>query len=257
MIIFCVMLAAQLIFNFRDQLRYFQTTPERIYGKPLRLLGWYRVPSLSTRQFYFTGITLIVSLLSIAAGLAPRFFILVALLCHCFYFNQITSLAYVQRKVSLSLIVLLILLFSPALDQPLNQPAPLWPLVLTKIALAQMYFSAGLQKLRRTGWRWCDGRSLQAYLVEHQMWGEMKGALRLARSASLCRILSTLVLFFELTFILIIFFPQLSYFYVAWGIIFHAGTVATMRINYLKYLSPVYMVFLTDPAFQLLKALSA
>jgi hypothetical protein len=257
LLLFCGALAAQIAIHFREQLRYVQTAPERIYGPPPRLLGWLRAPSLSPRQFALAGIILIVSLLGSAAGLAPRFFLALALVCHALYFTQIASLAYVQRKANLSLIVLLILLFAPALHQPLSQPAPAWPLLLVQLALAQMYFSAGWQKLRRAGGRWCGGRSLQAYLVEHYLWGDMNGALRLARSLRLCRILSALVLLFELTFILIVVFPAAVYVYALAGLAFHAGAAAAMRISYLKYLGPVYLVFATDPALRLWQALSA
>jgi hypothetical protein len=140
--------------------------------------------------------------------------LVLALVCYVLYFNPITSLAYVQRKASLAWIVLLILLVSPALDRPLGAPAPAWPIVLTKIALAQMYLSAGIQKLRQTGWRWCDGRSLQTYLVAHYLWGDMTWAFRLASSATACRILSICVLAFELTFGLIVIFPGLTWWYV-------------------------------------------
>ena len=252
LVLFCLLLAAQLILNFQDQLDYLRTNPERIYGRPAGLFGRYRGPSLSPRQFNLVAVALIASLFGIAAGVAPRLSVLIALVCQFFYFNQIASLAYIQRKVNLIAIVLLIMLFSPGIDQPFDQPVPSWPLVLVKAALAQMYCSAGLQKLRRTGWQWCQGESLQTYLVEHYLWGDMKNALRLGRSLQLCRILSVLVLIFELTFVLIIPFPSLSAFYAIGGVIFHASTSAMMRINYLKYLSPVYMVFIAEPTLRLL-----
>ncbi|HKX28056.1 MAG TPA: hypothetical protein VJ302_10210 [Blastocatellia bacterium] len=252
LILFCLTLAAQLIINFQDQLDYLRTDPERVYGRSSGLFGWYRGPSLSPRQFYLVAVALIVSLFGIAASLAPRFFLLIALICQFLYFNQIASLAYIQRKVNLVSIVLLIMLFSPGIDQPFDQLVPSWPMVLVKIALAQMYCSAGLQKLRRGGWQWCDGESLQTYLVEHYLWGDMKNALRLGRSLRLCRILSILVLIFELTFVLIIPFQNLACLYAIGGVIFHASTSAVMRIDYLKYLSPVYMVFIAEPVLRLL-----
>ena len=129
--------------------------------------------------------------------------------------------------------------------------APLWPLILIKCAIALMYFSAGIQKLRRSGLKWCEGKSLQAYLLEHYLWGDTNSALQLARQPSVCMVLSSMLLLFELTFWLVLVFPWLTIVYVSAGIAFHLGTLLTMRINYLKYLSPVYMVFAIDVARQL------
>lgn len=249
LILFCVTLAGQVLLNFRDQLAYFQTAPMRVYGEPLLVLGRYKLPTPSTRQFRGAGIGLILSLLCATVGWYPQLFLLLALSCYFVYFRPILSLAYVQRKTNLIPLVLVILLFSPAVAQPLNQAAPLWPLVLIKIALVQMYLSAGLQKLRHAGWQWCDGKSLQAYLFEHYLWGDTKAAWWLAQQPRLCQILSSGALLFELTFVLVLVFPALTIAYVLAGLLFHAGTGVTMRIHYLKYLSPVYLVFATELAF--------
>ena len=251
LILFCVTLATQILFSFAKQLRYFKTEPARIYGPPPRLLGRFSLPSLTVPHFALLGIVLSLSLLAAALNFAPRVFLLLALASYFLYFNPIISLAFVQRKTNLVPIVLLSLLFAPAISQPLGQPAPVWPLILIKLAIAQMYLSAGIQKLRRAGLGWCNGRSLRAYLVEHYLWGDTAKALMLARQPRTCMALSALLLFFELTFWVILLYPQLALPYVITGVAFHLGTALTMRINYLKYLSPIYLVFLGDIAAQL------
>ena len=256
LILFCVALAVQLLLGLRQQLRYFQTEPARIYGPPPRLLGVFALPSLTTVQFQILGMMFILSLLCAALNLAPRLSLLLALPCYFLYFNPIMSLAYVQRKTNLIPIVLLVLLFAPAIGGPLTQAGALWPLSLIKIAVVQMYFSAAAQKLRHTGLRWCNGESLRAYLIEHYLWGDTTHALKLARLPRVCAVLSSGILVFEMTFWLVLLWPQLTLPYVVGGIVFHLGTALTMRINYLKYLSPVYMVFIFDIASQLRKAWS-
>ena len=169
-----------------------------------------------------------------------------ALIAYFFYFNPIMSLAYIQRKTNLIPLVLLILLLSPGLSQPLTQPTPIWPLWLVKAALAQIYLSAGVQKLRRSGWQWSDGNSLQAYLVEHYLWGDTPAAWWLAQRLWLCRWISRLTLIFEVSFGLILVFPALTPLYVVGGLLFHLATGLTMRIHYLIYLGPVYLVFLAE-----------
>jgi hypothetical protein len=253
LILFCVTLAAQLLLAFSTQLRYFKTQPARVYGAPPRLLGRFALPMLTEAQFVLLGAVMVMSLLMAALNFWPRVFLLLALLCYFFYFNPIMSLAYVQRKTNLVPVALVVLLFAPAIAAPLKNVAPSWPVFVIKIAVAQIYLSAGLQKLRHAGWQWSNGKSLQAYLIEHYLWGDTPHALALARRPRLCMVLSSFLLFFELTFWVILFWPQLTLPYVAAGIFFHVGTAVTMRINYLKYLSPVYLVFLVDIALQLKK----
>jgi hypothetical protein len=251
LILFCLTLALQTLVNFRKQFRYFKTSPHRIYGKPIRLLGKFQLPALSDFQFILLGFLFSISLLLAAINIFPRFFIFLALLSYFPYFNSIMSLSFIQRKTNLIPIVLFVLLFAPSINGTLDNNTPQFPIILIKIAIAQMYFSAGLQKLRRTGLRWCNGESLQAYLIDHYLWGDTKLALILAKRKNLCMILSMLLLSFELTFWIIIPLPQLTYFYVAAALSFHLGTRLSMRINYLKYLTPVYMIFFTDLAFKL------
>jgi hypothetical protein len=253
LILFCLALAIQVLFSLRQQLRYFKTRPSRIYGMPPRLFGLVQLPALTEWQFHLSGIVFALSLILAALGLWPRVFIFVALLCYFPYFNSIMSLAYIQRKTNLLPFVLLVLLVTPSSSMALAQPAPVWPIALIKIALAQMYFSAGLQKLRLAGFKWCDGRSLQAYLVEHYLWGDMGRAWALAQRPRLCVALSCLLLLFELTFWIVLVVPVLNLPYAVAGLVFHLGAALTMRINYLKYLGPVYMVFVTGIAFDLLE----
>ena len=119
LILFCVVLALQLLLAFGKQLRYFKSEPWRIYGPSAPLLGKYRLPSLTALQFALLGGVLVASLLTAALNLAPRGFILLALLCYFLYFNPIMSLAYIQRKTNLVPIVLLALIFAPAVGAPL------------------------------------------------------------------------------------------------------------------------------------------
>ena len=252
LILFCTALALQLLRHWRAQAAFFQTQPVHLYGPPPVLLGRWPMPALSEKQFLLAGGALLTGLLGALLGRATRFWLLLALLGALFYFSQILGLAWVQRKVSLLPLVLLVLLVAPGSDLALRDAAPAWPLWLIKLCLAQMYFSAGLEKLRHTGWAWADGTSLQAYLVEHHLWGDTPQALWLAQRLWLCRVLSVLTLAFELSFWLLLLWPMLRWLYAPAGLLFHLGTALTMRIHYLRYLGPVYLVFATDAAFALL-----
>jgi uncharacterized membrane protein YphA (DoxX/SURF4 family) len=253
--LFCSMLAIQLIVNFKAQLRYFKTQPYIIYGKPVKLLAKFQIPAVNETWFVFFGIVLILCLITAAIGFCPQLFLLIALLCYFPYFSSIISLADIQRKTNLIPLVLLVLMVSPSLNHSLYQPSTRWEIVLIKISIAQMYFSAGLQKLGHSFRNWCNGKSLQAFLFENYLWSDRKIGFKLAQNQQLCAILSTLTLFFELTFGIIVLVPGLTFYYVAAAVLFHLGTLIAMRINYLKYMLPVYMVFLPGVAFWIMDKL--
>jgi hypothetical protein len=250
--LFCAVFAVQLALNFSEQYQYFLTRPEKIYGGPPKLLGILRIPPPGRVLFLFSGGILLISLCAVTAGVFPRFFVLIALLCYFFYFMPIMSLAHIQRKTNLLPLVLLIFLISPSTGRPIHAPGTAWELTLVKVAIAQLYFSAGLQKVRNSGLNWINGKTLQAYLLENYLWSDQKAGLQLALKPQLCMLASILVLFFELSFWIIIPVPALTPVYVTGAVLFHIGTLVAMRINYLKYLLPVYTVFLTNIVFKLL-----
>ena len=247
--LFCAVFAIQLLFGFAQQLRYFNTQPARIYGQPLKLLGFIQLPAISKNMFIIFGGVLLFSLICVVLGFNPRLFICIALCSYFPYFNSIKSLAYIQRKTNLLPLILLILTVSPSINHSLDSPSMNWELTLVKITISQMYLSAGIQKLRLSGLSWCNGKGLQATLIQNYMWSDSTYAYKLAQKPALCALVSILTLLFELSFWLVIFFPQLNQLYVAAALFFHLGTFITMRINYIKYLSPVYMVFFTEIAF--------
>ncbi len=229
--------------NHRQQARYVQTEPVKVYGKPQKLLGIYEIPLLNPWAFKCVGWVLIGSLVAVAVGILPRFFILVSLVCYFPYFSSIQSLAYIQRKTNLLPFVLLVLFVSPSLDTPLSISTSKWEFVLIQMGLVQMYLSAALRKLRFSGFRWADGATLQAYFAEHYLWSDNKIAFLLAQQRGLCQVFSVWALLFELSFGLILFVPSLTVFYVGCSIFFHLAIGWTMRIHYLIYLSPIYMIF--------------
>ncbi|HEY9177129.1 MAG TPA: hypothetical protein VIN07_05540 [Flavipsychrobacter sp.] len=185
----------------------------------------------------------------VVIGQYPKVFIAIALASYFFYFNPIVGLSYIQRKTNLVPFVLLILLVSPNTGKPLDASATEWELILVKLGLAQVYFSAGIQKLKNAGWKWADGSALQSSLMSNYLWSDSKPALLLAKKKSLCALFSTVTLLFELTFFVIIFVPWLTIFYILLALSFHLVILITMRINYLKYIIPVYTVFTTDLLF--------
>jgi hypothetical protein len=201
-------------------------------GPPPRLLGIFPFQPVSERVFIGAGIFFIVALAAAASNVARRPALTLALICFLIYFPPILPLAYIQRKINLIPLVLAISLF--AQDRVL---------AAAKLLLALVYLSAGVEKLRTAGLRWIDGESLRAYLVEHYLYSGRSQALFIAKRVFLCRVLSVVVLVWELTFWLVLVFPATTWVYVSAGLLFHVATSVTMRIHYWVYFCPVYFVF--------------
>lgn len=251
--LFCGLLALTVIINFRDQLAYYRSQPMNIYGKPIKLLRTISIPHPNEKWFIILGLMFLISLIVVVSGLYVKLFLAIALICYFFYFNPISTLAYIQRKTNLISFVLLILLVSPNSGTQLYAPGTEWELILVKLGLAQVYISAGIQKLKGSGWKWADGKALQSSLMNNFLWSDSKSGSWLAKQNGLCAFFSAVTLLFELTFAIIIFVPWLTGIYVITALSFHAVILITMRINYLKYILPVYMVFVTDVLFWLMK----
>ena len=222
---------------------------------PARFLGVLSVPRIGFRPFVLIGLALIASLGLSAAGIQSRACIFLALIAYFFYFSQIHPLADIRRKTNLIPFILIVLILSPNLNAPFHDAAPIWPLWLIQLLIAQVYFSSGYQKLRHSGLKWADGKNLQAYLLHRYLWGDMTRALSLARRPTLCRVASVCILTFELTFWLILVFPVLIPVYAIVDLGFHWATSYTMRIRYWKYFGPAYLVFTTHLGFKLLGVL--
>lgn len=231
--LYCGSIAIQTAIHYREQLRFFRTSPARVYGPTPVLLGLVRLPSVAGEAlFACAGAGFVVTLAAAACGVAPQLLLAAALVCFLIYFVPILPLGYIQRKVNLIPVVLTVLIVSPGRT-----------IQLVQIAVATVYLSGGLEKLRNGGIRWIDGRSLQACLLTSYLYHERLPALWLARRERLCRVLSVLVLVWELSFWLVIVFPPLVWIYVPAGLAFHAGTAIAMRIHYWIYFCPVYFVF--------------
>lgn len=208
------------------------------------LLGRGRLPRLRWEIFLAVGTGLVASLAIVATGWAnPAAALLAAAGLALIYFPQVVELPDVRRKPNT---VPLILLLAGAARLAATGPVGTIAcacLFTCKLVVAQVYLSSGLMKLKRTGLRWAEGGTLRLWFVQYHLRHGTKAALWLARRESACRLLSALVLGFELTFWLMIPFPCLAWVYLPLGLAFHAGTAILMRIHYWIYLVPAYLLF--------------
>lgn len=242
-LIFCTYsagLALSTIASLRGQARFHRTNgrpPSRVFGK-------IQLPKLSQRSFCAVGLAFVAALLIAAAGIESRWFLAVACVLYFPYFGQIADLSYIRRKTNLAPIMLALLLCAPGITAPFSYRSPFWPVLATQIAVASVYLSAGVAKIRNSGLRWALGAQLQAYLAENYLWRDYALTARVATSRYFCTAGSSYTLCVELSFPFAIVSPILALILIASVVGMHISTHILMNIDYLRYWWPNYLPFL-------------
>jgi len=116
-----------------------------------------------------------------------------------------------------------------------------WALRLMQCVVASVYLQAGLEKLLISGWEWFSPETLRHHLLAHPTaWG-----IAVAKSDVLCILGSVFMLFFQLGFVSILFFPKLKYIFLPAGVLFHIATFILMNVGGLvSYWYLVYVIYL-------------
>jgi hypothetical protein len=249
---YCGVIAAMVCIRHADQFAYLKLT--RPILAPARILHRWPVPRLRDAQFHATGVGLALTLLMSAAGVFPRAALLLAVAFYFLYFGQISSLSYVQRKIYLMPQILLLLAVAPDPGRSSHGAAPAWPLLMVQAILAQMYLSSAFCKIRTSGIRWASWKQLQGILLEEHLTYDLPLSARLAQSRWFCGIFGVGALAFELTFWVILVIPRSAAPYAVTGLLLHVSALILMRIDYLTYHVPVYLVFAATPLARLLHA---
>jgi hypothetical protein len=198
------------------------------------------------------GAGLVLTLLMAVCGVLPRLALIVSTAFYFLYFGQIGPLSYVMRKVYLIPQIFLLLAVAPGISQNMHSEAPKWPLLVIEAMLAQMYFTAGYCKLRAGGIAWGSWTTLESILLQHHLVYDIPLSCQLAGNRRICAAMALGALIFELTFWLILPAPSLALFYAAAGIMLHLMARLLMRIDYLTYHAPLYLVFAVGPLARLL-----
>lgn len=114
-------------------------------------------------------------------------------------------------------------------------------LFLIQFSIAGAYFLSGAEKLLTSGFQWADAETFRTYLLLHPQ----EAGLWVAEQPFLLNVLPWMVLIFQLSFIIVPFYPRFRSLFLLSGIAFHWGTTWLMGIG--AYLSPwifVYVFFL-------------
>lgn len=115
-----------------------------------------------------------------------------------------------------------------------------WPVLLMQWAFCLIYVSAGIEKIKG-GFNFY---SLMYYFSETIIWdGPNSIGIFLSHYPIILNLLVAFTFAFELTFILVMFFPQITWIYVLTGIGFHGGIQIIMGPIFL-YWGILYIIFI-------------
>lgn len=206
------------------------------------LFGWFDLRLSAKTYLYFFDVFRF-SIVLATVGFYPRITLAIACVSYFGSFSQLVGLSYVRRKSNLFPFIFAILAVAPGIDDNLRTPVPLWPLYLVLVTLCMQYVTAGLTKLRVSGWSWVTSEALQAHMLEECLFKPNPLGMWFSTHATLCKLLSGFALFFELAFPLALVVPALTFVFGAMGAAFHYGVYRTMKVDFIRYFSPIYFVF--------------
>lgn len=272
--------------------RYALRPPE--FFEPVSLATWLHVPLPLQADWVNPLRSAMVLLLCLALlGLLTRLSLIALALLNLYLGLAANCWGYTAHATALPTLVLLVLAVAPgsttfSIDSVLARksagyrrllcrPAPsttrwrgvasIWPVRTVLVLFCLVYFSAGVSKLRYSGWQWTDGKTLAFYLgggskrggreimrfvaaptqpderfrdgwglVDHAYVGQPTNMGRwVAARPALVRLLATSSLVWELLFGLALLGGRWQRTLLLVGVAFHAGIELTMRINFLSY----------------------
>ncbi|HKR13108.1 MAG TPA: hypothetical protein VJT15_13695 [Pyrinomonadaceae bacterium] len=248
----------------------------------MKLLPWSFYDQLLTP----TGITvlqiaMVLSLLAGAAGLLTSVSTKTSLLLVVFYQGLLRSFGHFNHDEMLGVYCLAVLAFTPCGDAfsidawlrrttsflsafaPLRelisrkgaktqrQARPLWvyayPILLTQLLMAWVYFSSALIKLRVAGFNYLSADNLPSLSILHSLDNLHDTHFRLAfwlpQVRSYLPLAVGLVLVWELLFPLAIFWKRTRWLILGVGVVFHLATLFFMNIFFPHQLA-LYLIFI-------------
>lgn len=113
-----------------------------------------------------------------------------------------------------------------------------WAIKFIQCFFSLMYLSAVASKFIVSGLDWANGYTLQYYYVQDGTRWESSLGLWASQHHFLVFLSQWVVLLFQATYFLIIFFPKLRWFYLPVGLCFHIGIYLTLRAPF-----PEWMIF--------------
>ncbi|HEV2828124.1 MAG TPA: HTTM domain-containing protein, partial [Pyrinomonadaceae bacterium] len=175
-----------------------------------------------------------------------------------FYEGLLRSFSHFNHDEMPAVYILFVLAFSPSGDafswdswrgrtRPRRSGVVYsYPILLMRILLAWSYFSSALIKIRVAGLSYLDADNLPALAIVHSLDNlhdtHFRWAFWLAHVREYTPVFAALVLLWELSFPLAIFFRRARVIILTMGLCFHLGTLFFMNIFFPYHLA-MYLVF--------------
>jgi hypothetical protein len=118
-----------------------------------------------------------------------------------------------------------------------------WPIMFLQLFYPLMYISAVVSKLTIGGLDWLNGISLQYYMIFEAYKSDSALALYLSEFHYTLTFAELIVIVFQATFFLILFFPRLKWIYLPLGLSFHIIIYVTLRAPFPQWIV-LYMIYL-------------
>lgn len=226
----------------------------------MQILPWHFYDLLLTQAGMVTlkalmALSLLAATIGCLTGLATKSSALLFL----FYEGLLRSFGHFNHDEMPAVYILMVLAFSPCGDDfsfagwfGLKRPGQPgfrygYPILLMRILVAWSYFSSGLIKLRVSGLSYFAADNLANLAIVHSLDNLHDTNFRLAFWLPQIReytpMLLVLVVLWELMFPLAIFFRRARLIILAFGIVFHLGTMFFMNIFFPYHLA-MYLVFI-------------
>lgn len=122
-------------------------------------------------------------------------------------------------------------------------PCARWPILFLQWFFPLMYISAVVSKLTRGGLEWANGISLQYFMILEAYKNDSSLALYLSEFHYFLKFAEYVVLVFQATFFLIMFFPRLKWVYLPLGVLFHLVIWVTLRAPFPQWIV-MYIVYI-------------
>jgi predicted DCC family thiol-disulfide oxidoreductase YuxK len=118
-----------------------------------------------------------------------------------------------------------------------------WPLALAQVCAVSVYFFAGISKLVNGGPAWFTADSFRRFLYVRldQLASPPRAGLWLADHASLAQLAAIASVAFELSVVLILFWPRLKLFVLPGIVVFHELTRALVRIDFTRTMMAAFV----------------
>jgi hypothetical protein len=206
---------------------------------------------------------MVLSLLLSTTGLLTVVSTKTSFLLVLFYQGLVRSFGHFNHDEMLGVYCLAVLAFTPcgdafSLDELIRKRARrdprsarpafayAYPILLMQLLMAWAYFSSALIKLRVAGWKYLSPDNLPALAIFHSLDNLHDTHFRLAFWLPQVKIFLpvavALVLLWELSFPLAIFFRRLRWWILGAGVLFHLSTLFFMNIFFPHQLA-LYLIF--------------